>query len=207
MELIKSTVGFLVKMMVMNILILAFGLTAPLAYLTVPFYLIIKYPGADLTSFATAYTFLGPAAAGFWMLVICHYPAMRRAQRAGNGAQWRANEGGFQKTLPKSFGFMLLGIFGSFAAICGMLALYGMVTPSNYIVYFTIAPFVIFSPVLLTLLVRYLRRDKTEETMPVYSDNALHFASQYARDARHAREKQRVQDTDAAFLRALGVRA
>jgi hypothetical protein len=90
---------------------LMFGLSAPLLFTVGAETLVWQNPN-DL-SWGVAYFFLGPFACAIWMVFICHWQSIRRAQRAGNLANWREEHGGIVCTVGKSILFMVSGFFGS----------------------------------------------------------------------------------------------
>jgi hypothetical protein len=60
------------------------------------------------------------------MVVLCHWHSVRYWQKNGQdlgvgGSKWREAHGGNYRTVGKSIGFMVLGLFGSF--VCDGVAL------------------------------------------------------------------------------------
>jgi hypothetical protein len=145
--------------------ILMFGLSAPLLFTVGAETLVWQNPN-DL-SWGVAYFFLGPFACAIWMVFICHWQSIRRAQRAGNLANWREEHGGIVCTVGKSILFMVSGFFGSAIAEGVFLVGSWRLFPHEYhptrvfaMTYFAIAPLFVFAPVLQVLLSRWIRRDE-----------------------------------------------
>ena len=145
-----------------SLLWLLFFLFAPLLYSTVPFLLVALEPHADFSVLALVCMALGPFAASFWMILACHWPTVRQAQREGRLDTWREDAGGFSRTLPKSIAFMFLGLFGSAAAEAVFCSLFSVPSgsPRGVAAYFAAAPFATFAPVLLLWLLRRARGRK-----------------------------------------------
>ena len=145
-----------------SILWILFLTAAPLLYLTIPFLLIAFDPHGYFSVLAGIYMLLGPLIAAFWMLVSCHWPTVRRARLEGRLSTWREDAGGYGRTMPKAFGFMFLGLFGSMIAeivFCGMFSVPNG-NPWGAALYFATAPFATFAPVILLWLFRRMRRQK-----------------------------------------------
>ena len=120
MEILKSLFRSIVRLVAINIALILFFASAPLLYVTVPFWVILTHK--NVADMATIYMLTAPFACGFWMTVICHWHTVRKAQREGRLANWRDTEGGMVCTVGKSFGFMVMGFFGSALtefAFCG----------------------------------------------------------------------------------------
>jgi hypothetical protein len=102
---------------------------------------------------------LGPFVCAFWTLVSCHWPAVRKAHREGRLHEWRDDAGGYRRTIPKAFAFMLLGLFGSIFSefVFGALFRVPNGDPWGAALYFAAAPFATFAPVLLLWLIRWMR--------------------------------------------------
>ena len=162
---VAGTIKELLKWAIMQALILlgmlAFGLSAPLLFTLGAEWIAWRYPDYAST-WAVVYMFAGPFACTIWMILVCHWPTIQRARRAGRLRTWRDDEGGYIRTMGKSFCFMFLGFFGS-AAAEGFLvyAAHRMsVIPGHLMVFFAVAPFSVFAPVLLVLVSRWIRRDE-----------------------------------------------
>jgi hypothetical protein len=159
-EFLKSLFASIVRLVAINIALILFFASAPLLYVTVPFWAILKHKSvADMT---TIYMLTGPFACGFWMTVICQWQTVRLAQARGRVNNWRDSEGGMFCTVGKSIAFMVMGWFGSslaefvFCAGAGNL-LHSTTGQSEF---FAMAPFAVFAPVWLVLLCRWMRGRK-----------------------------------------------
>ena len=102
MEILKSLFRSIVRLVAINIALILFFASAPLLYVTVPFWVILTHK--SVADMATIYMLTGPFACGFWMTVICHWHTVRKAQREGRLANWRDSEGGMFCTVGKSIG-------------------------------------------------------------------------------------------------------
>jgi hypothetical protein len=109
---------------------------------------------------AVIYLIAGPFACCIWMVFISHYPdwvADWKARKAG-GYIARSRFSGTAKGL----GFMVSGFFGSlFAEGVFTYAAHRLsVIPHHLVLYFAVAPLIIFAPCWLVLLSRWIRRDE-----------------------------------------------
>ena len=77
----------------LNIVLVPIMVLGPLLYV-IPFFCIVANPQDNFSGLAQLYFWLGPLSCAFWMLVSCHWPTVRRAQREGRLATWRESEGG-----------------------------------------------------------------------------------------------------------------
>ncbi len=160
MEILKSLFHSLVRLVAINIALILFFASAPLLYVTVPFWVILRHKSvADMT---TIYMLTGPFACGFWMTVICHWHTVRKAQREGRLANWRDSEGGMFCTVGKSIGFMVMAWFGSALAEFAFCGAAGNLLHSatGRLEFFAMAPFAVFAPVWIVLLRRWMRGRK-----------------------------------------------
>jgi hypothetical protein len=163
MEILKSLFRSIVRLVAINIALILFFASAPLLYVTVPFWVILTHK--SVADMATIYVLTGPFACGFWMTVICHWRTVRLAQREGRLANWRDTEGGMVCTVGKSFGFMVMGFFGSaltefaFCDAAGNL----LHSTKGRLEFFAMAPFAVFAPIWLVLLCRWMRSRKRED--------------------------------------------
>ena len=164
MELIKSLIHSIVRLVAINIALILFFASAPLLYVTVPFWFLATHKSDDvaLADMLTVYLVCAPFACGFWMTVICHWHTVRKAQREGRLANWRDTEGGMFCTVGKSIGFMVMGWFGSALAefvFCGAAGNL-LHSTTGRLEFFAMAPFAVFAPVWLVLLRRWMRGRK-----------------------------------------------
>ena len=158
---IKELVKWALTQALLLLGMLMFGLSAPLLFTVGAEWLAWRYP-AYASTWAVIYIFGGPFACTFWMILICHRPAIQRAHKEGRLSTWRQDEGGYVSTMGKSFCFMIFGFFGSALAEGALMyAAHRMsVIPGHLMLFFAVAPFAVFAPVLLVLLSRYIRRDE-----------------------------------------------
>jgi hypothetical protein len=158
---IKELVKWVLTQALLLLGMLMFGLSAPLLFTVGAEWLAWRYPQYAST-WAVIYMFAGPFACTFWMILICHWPAIQRARRAGGLRTWREDEGGCIRTMGKSFCFMIFGFFGSALAEGALMyAAHRMsVIPGHLTLFFAVAPFAVFAPALLVLLSRWIRRDE-----------------------------------------------
>jgi hypothetical protein len=157
----KGIVRFLVQMLVLNIVLVPIMVLGPLLYV-IPFFCIAANPQDDFSGLAQVYFWLGPLSCAFWMLVSCHWPTVRRAQREGRLATWRESEGGIVCTVLKAFVYMVLGLLGSFAFGIAFSVVFNFRPGNPYgeMLWFAILPFATFAPVILLWLSRWMRGGK-----------------------------------------------
>jgi hypothetical protein len=163
MEILRSLFRSIVRLVAINIALILFFASAPLLYVTVPFWVILTHK--SLADMAMIYMFTGPFACGFWMTVICHWQTVRLAQSQGRVKNWRDSEGGMFCTVGKSVGFMVMGWFGSALAEFAFCSAAGNLLHSTTgrLGFFAMAPFAVFAPVWLVLLLRCMRGRKHED--------------------------------------------
>lgn len=160
MEFLKSLFRTIVRLVAINIALILFFASAPLLYVTVPFWAILTHK--SVAEMATIYMLTGPFACGFWMTVICHWQTVRLAQAQGRVNNWRDSEGGMFCTVGKSIAFMVIGWCGSamaefvFCAAAGNL----LHSTTGRLEFFAMAPFAVFAPVWSVLLRRWMRGRK-----------------------------------------------
>jgi len=160
MQIIKSLFRSIVRLVAINIALILFFASAPLLYVTVPFWVILTHK--SVADMATIYMLTGPFACGFWMTVLCHWQTVRLAQAQGRVKNWRDSEGGMFCTVGKSIAFMVMGWFGSalaefvFCAAAGNL----LHSTTGRLEFFAMAPFAVFAPVWIVLLRRWTRGRK-----------------------------------------------
>jgi len=160
---IRELVGWALKQILLLLGIILFGLSAPLLF-TVGIEVLV-WQGADMSTWAVVYFFLGPVACMVWMVFICHWQSMRQWQRAGKLDTWRDDHGGMICTVGKSLWFMVSGFFGSVIAESVLVVTTFRICPQaltreGLMVFFGIAPLFVFAPVLLVLLSRWIRGEE-----------------------------------------------
>jgi hypothetical protein len=163
MEILRSLFRSIVRLVAINIALILFFTSAPLLYVTVPFWVILTHKNdAAVADTVTVYLVCAPFVCGFWMTVICHWQTVRLAQAQGRVKNWRDSEGGMFCTVGKSIGFMVMGWFGSALAEFAFCGAAGNLLHSTTgrLEFFAMAPFAVFAPVILLLLRRWMRGRK-----------------------------------------------
>jgi hypothetical protein len=187
----KEIVRFLVRMIALNIVLVPIMVLGPLFYV-IPFFCVVANPQDNFSGLAQVYFWLGPLSCAFWMLVSCHWPAVRRAQREGRLATWRESEGGMVCTVLKAFVYMVLGLLGSFVFEIAFLVVLSFRSGNPYrdMLWFAILPFTTFAPVILLWLSRWIRGRKQGDFISRTKNDRelqdkLRAASLYARNLRN----------------------
>ena len=158
---IKELVKWALTQVLLFLGVILFGLSAPLLFTVGALWLAWRYP--DYASmWAVIYLFAGPFACAIWMVFICHWHSVRQWQRSGKLDSWREDHGGMICTVGKSIWFMISGFLGSVLAegVLTYTAHRMSVIPGHLMLFFAVAPFAVFAPVLLVLLSRWIRRDE-----------------------------------------------
>jgi hypothetical protein len=190
MEFLKSIARSLVGLIILNIMLVPIMVLGPLLYV-IPLFCIAANPQDDFSLLAQLYFWVGPLSCSFWMIVSCHWPAVRRAQREGRLATWRESEGGMLHTVTKAAVYMFAGLFGSLFFEIAFLVVFNFRpgNPVSDMLWFAILPFMTFAPVLLLWLSRWTRGRKQGDFItrakndPDLQDQ-LRAASLYARSLR-----------------------
>ena len=161
MELIRIVARNLTYFLLLNAVLLPIMVLGPLLYV-IPLFCIAANPQDDFSVLAQLYFWVGPLSCSFWMIVSCHWPAVRRAQREGRLATWRESEGGMLHTVTKAAVYMLAGLFGSLFFEITFLVVFNFRPGNPYrdMLWFTILPFANFAPVILLWLSRWMRGRK-----------------------------------------------
>jgi hypothetical protein len=190
MEFLKGIAKGLVELVVLNIMMVPIMVLGPLLYV-IPFFCIVANPQDNFSGLAQLYFWLGPLSCTFWMLVSCHWPTVRRAQREGRLATWRESEGGILCTVLKAFVYMVLGMLGSFVFEIAFLVVFNFRPGNPYrdMLWFAILPFANYAPVLLLWLRRWMRSRKQGDFISRAKDDReqqdqLRSASLYAKNLR-----------------------
>jgi hypothetical protein len=156
---IKQLVKWLLIELLLFVAIIAFALSAPFLFTVGALWLAYRF--ADYAStWALIYLAVGPFACAIWMVFISHFPDWV--------ADWKARKvGGYiardrVHASAKGLGFMISGFFGSLLAesVFTYTAHRLSVIPHHLVLYFAVAPFVIFAPCWLVVLSRWIRRDE-----------------------------------------------
>jgi hypothetical protein len=158
MEFVKGIAKGLVGLMVLNLVLVPIMVLGPLFYV-IPFLCIAANPQDNFSGLAQLYFWVGPLSAALWMLLSCHWPTVRRAQREGRLETWRESEGGMLHTVIKATVYMFAGLFGSFffEIIFVVVFRFRPGNPYRDMLWFTILPFATFAPVILLWLGRWMR--------------------------------------------------
>ena len=190
MEFLKGIARSLVGLIVLNIVLVPIMVLGPSLYV-IPLFCIAANPQGDFSVLAQLYFWVGPLSCSFWMIVSCHWPAVRRAQREDRLATWRESEGGMLHTVTKAAVYMLAGLFGSLFFEVTFLVVFNFRPGNPYrdMLWFTILPFANFAPVILLWISRWMRSRKQWDFItrakndPDLQDQ-LRAASFYARNLR-----------------------
>ena len=190
MEFLRGIARSLVGLIVLNIVLVPIMVLGPLLYV-IPLFCIAANPQDNFSGLAQLYFWVGPLSCAFWMLVSCHWPTVRRAQREGRLATWRESEGGIVCTVTKAFAYMVVGLFGSFFFEIAFLVVFSFRPGNPYrdMLWFTILPFATFAPVILLWLRRWMRGRKQGDFISRARNDRdlqdqLRAASLYARNLR-----------------------
>jgi hypothetical protein len=176
---VEKLVGDILKFGLQLIGFLAFVASAPILY----FYFGRFCARSGDAAFPMIYVLTSPLPVAVWTMFLCRWRKIRQWQRAGKdlgvmGSNWREAEGGWIVSILKSFGIMFLAGFSSFVA--QMLTIFGYVhltsravffsplymtdpTPTDLNVFWSLMPFVAFSPFIVVLIGGWVRREKYAE--------------------------------------------
>jgi hypothetical protein len=190
MEVLKGVARNLVGLIALNIVLVPIMVLGPLLYV-IPFFCIAANPQNNFSGLAQLYFWLGPLSAAFWMLLSCHWPTVRRAQREGCLATWRESEGGMLHTVTKATMYMFAGLLGSFFFEITFLVAFRFrpYDPYRDILWFAVLPFATFAPVILLWLCRRMRGRKQGDFISRAKNDCelqdqLRAASLYAKNLR-----------------------
>ena len=188
----NGIVRFLVRMLVLNAVLVPIMALGPVLYV-IPFFCIVANSQDDFSGLAQLYFWVGPLSCAFWMLISCHWPTVRRAQREGRLATWRESEGGMLCTVTKAALYMFAGLFGSFFFEITFLVVFSFRPGNPYrdMLWFAILPFATFGPVILLWFSRWMRDRKQQGDFISRARNdcelrdKLRAASLYAKNLRN----------------------
>ncbi len=191
---VEKLVRDIVKLGLQLVGFLAFVAAAPILYF---FFGRFCARSGDAT-FPMIYVFTSPLPVAVWTLFICRWRKIRQWQRAGKdlgvmGSNWREAEGGWVVSILKSFGIMFLAGFSSFAVqmaavgvwvhLMGRAAFFTPMymtdpTPHDITFFWTLMPFVAFSPVIIVLMSGWIRRrdysgETSSSTLPEHIGKAV----------------------------------
>ena len=153
---VAGTIKELVKWALTEILwvigIILFALSAPFIYTIGAEYLAWRFP-QYAGYWAVIYLFTAPIACTIWMLLIAPFGFDRQNKK------WT-----FVRRHARYVGFMVSGFFGSILAEVVMMVVLMHIWSGggnrHLLLIFAVAPFVVFSPVVLVLLSRWIRRNE-----------------------------------------------
>jgi hypothetical protein len=190
MEIIRIVVRNLTYFLLLNAVLVPIMVLGPLLYV-IPFFCIVANPQDNFSGLAQLYFWVGPLSCSFWMIVSCHWPAVRRAQREDRLATWRDSEGGMLHTVTKAAVYMFAGLFGSLLFEITFVVVFPFCPGDPYrdTPWFAILPFAAFAPVLLLWFRRWMRdREQGDFISRAKNDrelrDQLREASLYARNLR-----------------------
>jgi len=158
----KGIVGFLTRMLVINIVLVPLMVLGPLLFV-VPFFCIAANPQDNFSGLAHLYFWLGPLSCAFYMLVSCHWQTMHRARLEGRLSTWREDGGGIVRTVAKATLYMFGGLFASYVCEVLFVLAFSYVPHSavsgvsREFLAFAIFPFATFAPVILLWMRRWQR--------------------------------------------------
>jgi hypothetical protein len=228
METIKSVVGGIAKFAAFNLALILFVVAAPVIYLTVPFAVVIANPASNLWWLVAAYMVSGPVASAFGMILICHWSSFHTARLSGKTiTEWRAANGGMRRTVWKAIGFMCLGLVGTvISETIFCIVFHFLIVPPNavsYLVFFAMAPFAVYAPVILTVVIRrrrtaaenlqaaQWRAEYRQELLSKGMEVPVEYRDAHLNDAGYASFLTDLRSVwaskDASFLRTAGVQA
>jgi hypothetical protein len=181
-EQIKGLLGWLLKLLVINLVLIFWTLAAPAILFVLPQVRILQH--RDVGGLALAFFWATPFAVGLWMAGLCHWHSVQLWHREGHervlwGSEWRKAHGGYLHTASKSTGFMVLGFFGSYASeIAFFLVSHGHVTSTARAqVWFALFPFAAFAPVILLLLKRRNYTEGREDDLKATADKTVDMSN------------------------------
>lgn len=138
---------------------------APVILVVLPLRLIWQNPNQDLTWLAQTFFWTAPLSCAFYMVLSCHLHSVHQWGLMGRLEYWRHDHGGIVRTVGKSTGFMVLGLFGSFFFEILFLIAFKYVPfemfngTSRFVLWFALFPFAAYAPVILLWLWRRGRRN------------------------------------------------
>lgn len=211
---IRSAIGWIVAETLLVGAGCLLAVIAPAVLFALPLVLLVLNPRGDYRDLAQLFVFLTPVSVMFYMGVMCHYHSLLlwklQGKDLGSGsANWREAQGGWVRTLSKSFGFMALGLFGSFA--CELLFEFGfqfanVSGTARHALWFALFPFAAFAPVILLLWKRRNYAEKQRYPQQGWSERRRLASSELYTDAElEAEEAEMRAKRDAKFLKELGV--
>jgi hypothetical protein len=161
----KGIVGFLIRMLVLNIVLVPLMVFGPALYV-IPIFSIAANPQDNFSGLAQLYFWLGPLSAAFYMCVSCHLPSVCQWRREGLLKTWREDHGGLLHTAAKSTLYMFGGLFLSYLFEVLFVLAFSRVPFSSRVARevagFALMPFATFAPVILLWLCRWMRNVREE---------------------------------------------
>jgi hypothetical protein len=173
MKLLKK----LGEIILLHVAAFSFMALAPVLYLTVPFILIAVEPNSGHNGLAFLCMLLGPFAASFWTIITRMLSRYRRLTADGSPYK-RSLEG-----VLVACGWMVVGFIGSAIAEFLFILVFRVPRGGNalgWVLWFAVAPFATFSPVILGWLLscpwQKRRAEKAfNQDMNWFIDNGLGF--------------------------------
>ena len=138
MEFLRAIGRFILT----QLAILGFLLLAPAIFFAVSLFVIAGGAGKNPGGLAFLYMAAGPFVSGVWTMIICQVRRVKRMTKGDVRSYKCTAEGSFV-----AFGWMLYGFFGTLVAEVAFVLLFHCVSRSP-VVFFAVAPFVVFSPLI-----------------------------------------------------------
>jgi hypothetical protein len=141
MEILRAVGRFIVT----QLAILGFLLLAPVIFVGVSLFVVAGGAGENPGGLAFLYMAAGPFVSAAWTCVVCQVRRVMRETTFGDRLSYTWTLGGQLA----GFGWMLYGFFGTLVAEVVFVFLFHGVSRSP-VAFFAVAPFVVFSPLLLS---------------------------------------------------------
>lgn len=153
------------KVIVAQALIFAVLISAPVLVELLPLTLIYKNPNGNFAWLEQTIFYVAPWSCAVYMVIICHLHSVRFWQKAGRVNEWREAH---PHKLLKSFGFLALGLVGSYAA--ELVYIFVMQSAPDVTAWFIFFPVASFAPVWITLIKRINYTENLTEPEEVVED-------------------------------------
>ena len=156
---LKEIIRIVATVIFLFIALLALALLAPLLFTVGALTLALRFP-ESAPVWAIVYLILGPFACAIWMSVLSHLPTWVidwKVRKAGGRIGFHYPRGTMKGT-----SFMFAGLFGSLLAegVFTYAAHRMNVIPDHLVLFFSVAPFFVFAPCLLVVLMRSIRQSR-----------------------------------------------
>ena len=116
MEMIRAIWRNVVELLVFILILVPCMTVAPVGLVVLPLVLIAKNPNDDFAGLAQIFFWTAPLSCAFWTLVYSQWSSTMAWRRMGRLKDWRDDHGGLSRTVSRACGWMVFGLFGSFAA-------------------------------------------------------------------------------------------